>query len=72
MVEWKEPDASDSASCVAMGKSFTSWNLSFPVCLCAVKRGWGQGLMVVLMIGPERGCILSRSAKEVGTGIQFS
>lgn len=40
-MEWKEPDAPDSASCVALGKSFTSWSLSFPVCLGAVKSGWG-------------------------------
>lgn len=40
-VEWKEPGASGSASCVALDKSFTSYSLSFPGCLGAVQRGRG-------------------------------
>lgn len=41
MVEWKEPGASDSASCVALGKLLTARSLSFPGCPCAEWRGPG-------------------------------
>lgn len=46
MVGWKEPDMADSASCVALGKSLTSWEpqfLSLPWCCeerAQARLGW--------------------------------
>lgn len=59
-VQWKEPAASDSDSCVAgLGQIAPSWSLSFPVCLCAAKT-WTPGPDGNSHDWPERGSVLSR------------